>query len=275
MICLYHKNCNDGAAAALAVWVKFGDEGNQYLPVNYCEDPPEEVYKYQDIIIVDFSYKRDVLIDLSCKVKSIILIDHHKTSREDLNDIRQELSCKNNVVFDMEKSGAVLAWEYFNPEKELPGLFKHIQDRDLWTLELPETQNIAKALKLYPDWREWNCLFDDDEFKEFIIEGKAINDFLELQTKSIIQPPSVWEHGGNEKVPILNIPGFMASDSLNQALEIYPESPYAVSYFCEKNKTTYSLRSRNGSDVDVSKKAERFGGGGHKHAAGFVINKSN
>ena len=37
------------------------------------------------------------------------------------------------------------------------------------------------------------------------------------------------------------------------------------------NKTFMSLRSNNKKDIDVSKIAEVYNGGGHKHAAAFCL----
>jgi len=72
-------------------------------------------------------------------------------------------------------------------------------------------------------------------------------------------------------IPIYNLPGFMISDTLHMALEKYPSARYAVGYFDLPGKRIYSLRSRQGSEVDVSEIAKRHGGGGHKHAAGFSV----
>lgn len=82
--------------------------------------------------------------------------------------------------------------------------------------------------------------------------------------------PVEWEVTG-DVVPVYNLPGFMISDTLHMALETWDESPFAVAYFDLPGKRVYSLRSRSGSDVDVSEIAVRHGGGGHKHAAGFSV----
>jgi nanoRNase/pAp phosphatase (c-di-AMP/oligoRNAs hydrolase) len=63
----------------------------------------------------------------------------------------------------------------------------------------------------------------------------------------------------------------MISDALAQTLEDHPECPYAVGFITLPDKTLYSLRSRNIEDVDVSAVAQLYGGGGHKHAAGFSV----
>jgi len=49
--------------------------------------------------------------------------------------------------------------------------------------------------------------------------------------------------------------------------------PFAAMYFESKDKRVYSLRSDE-QGIDVSKVAEKFGGGGHPRAAGFIVKKS-
>ena len=44
-------------------------------------------------------------------------------------------------------------------------------------------------------------------------------------------------------------------------------------YFETKDKRIYSLRSQGENGVDVSMIASKFGGGGHRNAAGFSIEK--
>ena len=273
MKCLYHANCNDGAGAALAVWSANGDEGNDYIPVQYGAAPPDGL-EGNDIVMVDFSYPKETIRQLAAIANSILIIDHHKTAQSELADVDDGNGCPITTIFDMEKSGAVLAWEHFHPGTPIPQLLLHVQDRDLYHLKLSGTQDIAKGLQLYPDWREWSQ-FIGDGFNSSIasveLQGFAINHYLENQSDKILKTePVLWDITG-DTVPLYNLPGFMLSDTLKMALDKYPEAPYAVGYFDMPGLRTYSLRSRQGQDVDVSEIAAPLGGGGHKHAAGFTV----
>ena len=127
---LYHANCTDGAGAALAAFIAMGDTA-EYIPVQYGYPPP--MYGPSDIIyIVDFSYPRSVLMDMADRVSMVVVLDHHKTAKADLEGLEHD---NMKVFFDMNKSGAVLTWEYFHPDRPTPLLFNHIQDRDLWKFE--------------------------------------------------------------------------------------------------------------------------------------------
>ena len=275
---LYHAHCNDGAAAALAVWLKYGDAQGpwppdlddpprkiEYIPVQYGQDPPE-VLAGEEVFIVDFSYKRDVLIEMAKVAFSVLVLDHHKTAEAELKDL---IGDNIEVRFDMTKSGAVMAWEYFH-ESPVPKLFQVIQDRDLWRFEMGEyTKFCHKGLQLHPEWRTWMTLRPNDLARE----GMAVNTFLELQSAKIIDDgPVRWDVTG-DIVPVYNLPGFMLSDTLHAALEKYPDAPFAVGYFdkVDECKRVYSLRSRE-NGADVSEIAKRHGGGGHVYAAGFSVN---
>ena len=268
---LYHANCNDGTGAALAAWMAFGDDGHEYIPVQYGDQPPN-ISPGETVFILDFSYPREALREMADVAEDIIVLDHHKTARDDLSAAFDE----HNIlaVFDMNKSGAVLAWERFHQDEPLPELFAYIQDRDLWRFDLEGTNEVSYGLSVFSeDFRHWAQLVRNPDFIRIRTrkDGRAIIRFLELQAEKITAtPPRVFEITGDE-VPVYNLPGFMLSDTLHLALETYPDAPYAVGYFDLPEKRVYSLRSRQGSDVDVSAIAKAHGGGGHKHAAGFSV----
>jgi oligoribonuclease NrnB/cAMP/cGMP phosphodiesterase (DHH superfamily) len=92
-----------------------------------------------------------------------------------------------------------------------------------------------------------------------------------VQTDRIIGGPPRKFFITDEVVPVYNLPGFMISDALNTALDNHKKCPYAVGFIVLPDKTVYSLRSRQHEDVDVSAIAKKYGGGGHKNAAGFSI----
>lgn len=266
MKCLYHANCLDGAGAALAVWSAYGDEGgHKYIPCQYGDELPDGLEGH-DVIMVDFSAKKEQIRELAQKAKSILIIDHHKTAQEELKDVDDGMGCKITVAFDMDHSGAVLAWKWFH-SSDVPDLLLHIEDRDLWKFQMEKTKNICSGLKLHKDWSTWLSL------STTILEedGRAINEFIKLQAEDVIKnKPMAWGLTG-DLVPVYNIPGFMISETLHMALNKWSECPYAVAYFDLPDKRIYSLRSRKGSDVDVSEIAKLHGGGGHKYAAGLSL----
>lgn len=70
-LCIYHGNCADGFGAAWVVRKALG-ESVEFVPGVYGQEPPDVEGK--DVIIVDFSYKYDVLVKMSWKAHSIIIL---------------------------------------------------------------------------------------------------------------------------------------------------------------------------------------------------------
>ena len=136
VLVIYHKNCMDGLAAAFIAKEALGDIFT--LPLNYGEE--ETVYEKMeelgilisqvDIYFVDFSFKRNLMIELCSKVKRVVVIDHHKTAEENLKGLDKEIE-NIKIVFDMNKSGATLAYEYFDSDLKKE-LFTYVEERDLW-----------------------------------------------------------------------------------------------------------------------------------------------
>ena len=166
-LCIYHGNCADGFGAATAVRSALGRHKVEFHSGIYQEPPPDVTNR--EVILVDFSYKRNVLIEMAGKAKSILILDHHKSAELDLIDLPSNVESH----FDMTKSGAVMAWEYFHPGKDIPQLLLHIQDRDLWEFKLEGTREIQACVFSYPyEFEIWEQLLctDPQKLRE---DGKA------------------------------------------------------------------------------------------------------
>jgi hypothetical protein len=147
---LYHANCDGGFGAAWAAWKAPGDRA-EYVPVSHG-DPTPDLPPNSTVYLLDFSYPRDKLLRVCSEVRSLTVLDHHETTTEELMGL-------DFVTLDTEKSGAVLAWEFWHPHEEPPRLVRHIEDRDLWRFELPKSREVSAALRAYPyDFRVWDEL---------------------------------------------------------------------------------------------------------------------
>ncbi len=252
---LYHKNCDDGFGAAWVAWKALADQA-EFFAVQYGESPPE-LPDGSTVTIVDFAYPRDTLIGLSERMESLRVLDHHKTAAEDLAGL-------DFATFDMHKSGAILAWEYWFPGEPAPLLLQYIQDRDLWLFQLEYSSEVSAALSSYPkDFEVWNSLAVDDLAKDGVAIQRAIN----VQVLKHVENATIRDVGGY-LVPVVNATCYFSEigDQLNAH---YPDMPFAACY-CDRadGKRQWSLRSRG--NFDVSEIAKHSGGGGHRNSAGFV-----
>lgn len=270
-ICIYHGGCDDGFGAALAIHKAF--PGVFEFHYGRFDEPPPYCHG-RDVVLVDFSYKRPVMAELVEQAKSVLVLDHHQSAEEELAPwVDPEIGRRFNVnqwtwdrplaIFDMKRSGAMMAWQFFHPGIEPPPLFAYIQDRDLWRKALTGTDEIITALRSYPqDFGTW-APFTESVDKLFN-EGIAILRYYRAQLDKVKRNVRRGTIGGY-RVPICNAPYFMASDLAGELAE---GEPFAACYYEGAEHVTWSLRSR-GDGVDVAKIAQSYGGGGHKHAAGF------
>ena len=258
-ICIYHGNCADGFGAAWVVRKALGDI--EFFPGKYQEPPPDVTGK--DVVMVDFSYKRPALLEMAAKAKSILILDHHKTAAEDLIDLPASVATK----FDMNHSGAILAWEHFFTGQKPPPLLLHIEDRDLWRFALLNTRQIQANIFSYPyDFEVWDKLMatctDILAAEGEAIERKHFKDIKELlgvTTREMLI--------GGYRVPIANLPYTLVSDA---AHELAKGRPFAGCYWDTPNGRVFGLRSTD-EGVDVSAVAKQYGGGGHRNASGFRV----
>lgn len=259
---LYHAHCTDGFGAAYAVWKIHGSNAI-YLPVKY-DNPMPKLKKRSQVYIVDFSYPKEQLLDLAKEMHQVTVLDHHKTAEEDLRNIDLSETPNLSITFDMEKSGAVLAWEHFHPTLEVPPLILHIQDKDLWRFDLKDTKKVIASLRSYAmDFKLW----DRFDLRTLITEGEAILRYQTLTVDKLCKNARMMKIT-NYTVPAVNS-GVLQSEIGNRLCELYSDSPFSAVYFDASDKTRYSLRSIG--DFDVSEVAKHFGGGGHKNAAGYFL----
>lgn len=260
IVILYHADCSDGFGAAWATWKKFGDEAD-YIPIEHQVPLPEGL-KGKQIFFIDIVPDEVTLKKVINDNKSAVGIDHHKTNEE-------KISLFKDYSFDNNHSGAVLAWKYFHPEKPVPKLLLFIEDVDIGKWEYPETEYFISALALYDyDFKIWDMVASDIEnpqkFSEYLEKGEIISQYDKEIIKGIKETAIMVELDGY-KIYAVNAPHFING---RVAKELISESfPFAAAWFQEKDMVHISLRS-DGS-VDVSKVAKKYGGGGHKRAAGF------
>ena len=131
---IYHNPCCDGFGPAYVAWkylpTKFPNKKVTYYPDNYGNVAP--IVKDKNILISDFSYPENVINTMIKESKSFLIIDHHVTSEQNLENIPNKYK-----IFDKSNSGCVLTWKYFFPNEPIPTMLLYIEDRDLWKKQLP------------------------------------------------------------------------------------------------------------------------------------------
>lgn len=274
---IYHKNCWDGFCAAWLFHQQGAYHDAKFIPAQYGDAPPD--CAGTRVFIVDFSYPRDVLFSMAEQAASLTVLDHHATAEQALYNFCGEANAERGitiplqVIFEMEHSGGYLAWRYLAERgmisNQRPWLVDYTEDRDLWRWALPSSKAINAAIRSYPlDFDIWDRIAQHGG-DEYISEGTAI-----LRREQQIIADHV-AHARDVCIGEYLVPCVNATTLFSDiAGELAVGKPFAACYFDRADgKRQYSLRSDD-NGIDVSEIAKRFGGGGHKHAAGYAVDAS-
>tara|TARA_R110000772_G_scaffold58539_1_gene132482 strand:- start:13147 stop:14007 length:861 start_codon:yes stop_codon:yes gene_type:complete len=264
LLCIYHANCADGFTAAWAVWRAHPD--TEFHQGIYGAAPPDCAGR--DVVMVDFSYSRPVLLEIAAVANSVLILDHHKSAEGDLVDLPTNVT----AIFDMERSGAMMAWHHYHPAVTPSDLVVHVQDRDLWQFKREQTRafqaNLFSFEYTFENWERVNAICADDyRYQQFVAEGEAIERKHHKDVAELIRVAGTRSNIAGFDVPTLNAPYFYSSDAGHI---MGSGEPFAACYWDTPDGRVFSLRS-DSSGEDVSVIAGQFGGGGHKHAAGFRL----
>lgn len=273
---IYHAQCRDGQAAAyitVSALRKAGVEV-EHLPCAYG-GPIPGVIGFDRVYIVDFSFKRDVLVDMCENVEFVTVLDHHKTAQADLENWA-DAPANLKVVFDMNRCGARIAYDHFDGESLHISrtLINYIQDRDLWTWTLTNSKQVSAWISTFGEGLDsFAALLDEYEhlgLEGVIIAGDAVIGYQKQVVDKHLKSVEVYNLLGH-KVAVVNATT-MISEVCHEALNKYPEADFALSWqdLVKEKKRVFSLRGRKGG-VDVSEVAKKLGGGGHASAAGFTV----
>lgn len=274
-IVIYHGKCSDGFGSALASYMYFkktfgvNKNGNtvEYYPAYFYASPPDITNK--NVLICDFSYKSDITLSLIKKAKNLLILDHHKSAKLEL-----DLIPDNNKVFDMNHSGAYLTWKYFFPDTEVPLLIKYIEDNDIWLKKLPNTREITSYIFSLP--------FEFDAYAKLLDETYLLTDIVPTAIGMQRQNNMYLEQAMtsctkkfmkiNKKyylVAHINS-SILKSEIGNCIFEKFPDCDFSAIYSLKDSKTYISFRSTD-ERADVSVIATSLNGGGHRNASSICV----
>lgn len=262
IVIIYHAHCPDGMGACLCAFKKFGDKAS-YIPVSDRNIPPEGLVD-KEIYIIDYCYPKEVLSKLLSENKKVIVLDHHISSKDDTLSIE-------GSVFDNNRSGASIAWDYFFETKPRPRLIDYLEDGDLNRYVLPHQDKLTHRIIATPftieAYSELAEKFEND-FENVLLEGKAIELYVNSLFETVGEDYDMVLFEGIV-MPAINIalPITTRSQLLAKIYTNIP--PIAMAYRYDNGLWKVSLRSNK--TIDCSKLAEKYGGGGHVGAAGFAV----
>lgn len=266
---LYHgRNCSDGFGAALAAWLFYGDRaefvGLDHGDVQTLADLPAT--DGRAVYILDFSFASDILQGIEERAAKLVMLDHHKSAAEKLSGF----ACRCGVIhFDMNKSGARLAWEFFHPEQPVPALIAYIEDRDIWKWEFAQSAGFLSALDMEPkEFARWQeiAAFSAEQLAFFMARGEAMDAKYRKMATDLAENAQPLVFNGVEGL-MLNAPGVF--HSLVGDILSAKTGTFALMWSASAKGVKAGLRSQR--NFDCIALAESMGGGGHAQACGFKM----
>lgn len=265
---LFHgKGCPDGFAAALAAWLFYEGQaefrGLDHGEVNSLADLVDVTGR--SVYILDFSLPAELLTAIDERAERLVMLDHHQSAADKLAGF----TCRCGVVhFDMGKSGARLAWEFFFPERDVPALVAMVEDRDIWAWQIDGSAAFLSALDMEEqDFARWASLAElqGDALATFMARGQAMDDKFKRLADEIAEDAVPIVFNG-ERGLMVNAPS--AFHSLVGNLLSQQCGAFAVVWAVnKKGQVKVALRSVRG--YSVIPLAESMGGGGHAQACAF------
>lgn len=288
---VYHHNDLDGFMSAACIYKHFLDTDNYWAFENYfisISFPTTlETFKYDqffnneesksnvvdEIYILDYSFTKDtkdILFKLAEHTVDLFYVDHHKTTL----DIVEEIEKYKNITYlvNNDRSGAYLTYQLFNFNKTIPLCILLTDDYDRYIKEIPGSQDFNNGMYAYEDAMTnihnpvWRYLFEDKSFKlieNIIGKGEVVYEYNKNRYAKQLKEFG-YEHvfEGLDCV-VVNTGG--NSLAFGKKLSKYK---MGIIYQYDGQLFKYSLYSTH-SDVDCAAIARKYGGGGHKGAAGF------
>ena len=274
ILVIYHGGCLDGFGSAYSAYVHFElhqglapNQAIEYYAASHGDQPPTA--KGALVYLLDFAYPRAEMKKLCSEARQVVVIDHHITAQQNLQGLDQDIG-NLELRIDLEQSGAMLSWLYFNQRTQnlpAPRFIECIQDRDLWRWQFPESRDLNAALMSYPfDFQAWHRWASDEQaYQQLVAEGSTINRYRAQMIAQHRYGVRVGNIAGYQ-VPIVNCPRAIVSELLG---ELAIDFPFAAGYYDRRDNRVWSLRSTS-EGLNVAQIAEQFGGGGHPNAAGFA-----
>lgn len=264
---LYHGDCRDGIGGAWAAWKKFGDKA-EYIPL-FREMPSDLKLKNKTLYFIDFLPRTAKEVLELRKNNKVVGIDHHISGEKIIN-------AADERIFDLKHSGAVLAWKYFHPKKAVPRLLQHIEDSDIWKFSLPYTKEVGAWLGLFEfkNFKDFDGLVKKFENitlrKKFIESGRLVLAYADKEIDEIIKLTTTRVMFEGRSVLAVNSPVYRSHIG-----HLLAEKTGTMGIVWVERANVVKVSLRSVKNFDVSKIAEKYGGGGHKNAASFMVKKDS
>jgi oligoribonuclease NrnB/cAMP/cGMP phosphodiesterase (DHH superfamily) len=289
----YHGKDLDGFCSGAIVKHKFPEA--EMFPINYGDKFPWDEIKFDDVIyMVDFSLSAHDMEKLArfqglkdCKASpNFFWIDHHKGI---IDEMEKKKTPRDGVwIRGYQQSGTAaceLVWWYLFGSPT-PMFIRLLSCYDVWRHDDKEfdwdiierfqygfkaqSRDPKDDIMFWVNWFNTSKFDEDDQFsvvKSISNDGKIVQSYVEDRFKSTLKDRSYKIDWEGYKCLVVNsdpyIANYMTRSNSFQNFDI------AINY-ANKNGKSWEVSLRAVRDnIDLSELAKKYGGNGHKKAAGF------
>lgn len=285
MKCFFHSADLDGHCSGAIV--KHFAPQCEMIGINYGKPFPwAEIESGETVFMVDFTLQPFEDMERLLNICNLVWIDHHKTAIEEA----ERRGFKAPGLRRVGIGACALTWESFdydNGETPIPEAVRLLAEYDVWNhsdpLTLPFQYGMRMNENTWPDNQEfWEQLLGTSEserrYADALIAktvevGETILAYEKSQNEKFCKAYS-FETEFDGKMAIACNRGFTNSQVFESVWD--PEQYDLMLTFCRlkppAGKWTVSIYSDK-DDIDCGNIARKFGGGGHKGAAGFQCSK--
>lgn len=296
----YHHPCLDGSTAAWAALQAFGHKNAVYTGFTHDQDDvilkavDDHVDQDTEVYFCDIVPPRPILDMLPDKAAKVVIYDHHVSAEKMLSSFSHP-DCE--IVFDMNRSGAGLAWDMLHPEKPRPFVIDLVEAIDLYrTDRLGSRQDFfrfAAGIDTLPltDFKafatELSLLAGAENAGEILAERGQQRRALYLdRIKKVLAELQYVTLPGLEALKGCEV-GFIRGDIRSFGREFW----FRFQEFCDRDPKivmlcrdepdgeNIAISFRSSPETDVSCAAEEIGskygisGGGHRNSAAARLTK--
>lgn len=263
-IVFYHGHCPDGFGGAYAAWKKFGDQA-EYIPLSRGGDTLPDTTN-RDVYFIDFILPQEEMDAVVAQAARVVALDHHIGVR----DVTESMP---EYVFNNDKSGATIAWEYFHPNTAAPYFLTLLEDDDLFRFTNPDTRPVITYLASQPfAFDAWdviaNTLENPTSREVFLTKARAYAEYFEILANLAADQAKLVAFEGHQ-VRFATAHPFKPMKSLVGNLLARKHPPFALVVSAHPNG--YGVSIRGDGSIDVAAIAQKYGGNGHTSSAGFII----
>ncbi len=283
----YHSGDLDGRCSGAILMRAFKLKEEDMFGIDYGQDFPWEVIKLDEpVFMVDYTlqpYENMYKLNEKCE---LIWIDHHKNAIDFLDDSKEinikaegkDLKCKTSSLIkgsrrvDMSACELAWLWCYDGKVNKMPETVKLLGKYDIWELDYSDKllpfQYGMRTLNTDISHSIWDALFKIDfDISEIVERGEIALSFCEQEYQEYMNKHFFELEFEGLRAICCNRgrTGKMLFDSM------WDENKYDIMFnYVRLPNRIWSVHLYSTKDnIDCSKIANKYGGGGHPGASGF------